>query len=272
MKLLSRAALSAATALALIPTVAVSAAHAATPSNDTVSGATEISSLPTTITEDTTQATTDSLDATLNNDCGAPATNASVWFKYTDVDGAGFLATMENSDYSGGFIVTEGDPSSGNLVACGPTTVGVQTTPGETYYVLAFSDTGLNGGNLEVTFDKAPPMPELSVSADPRGVTYKDGSAQLTGTYSCTNADGWNSEIDGTLTQRVGRVKITGDFFVYPLECDGAAHAWSAQVFSYNGLFRGGKAASVTFGFACGVFDCSEGYAEQTVQLSSRAR
>jgi len=40
MKLLSRAALSAATALALIPTVAVSAAHAATPSNDTVSGAT----------------------------------------------------------------------------------------------------------------------------------------------------------------------------------------------------------------------------------------
>jgi hypothetical protein len=32
--------------------------------------------------------------------------------------------------------------------------------------------------------DTAPPMPELSVSADPRGVTYKDGSAQLTGTYS----------------------------------------------------------------------------------------
>jgi len=272
MKLLSRAALSAATALALIPAVAVSAAHAATPSNDTVTGATEISSLPTTITQDTTQATTDGVDAALNNDCGAPATNASVWFKYTDADGAGFLATMENSDYSGGFFVTEGDPSLGNLVACGPTTVGVQTTPGETYYVAAFSDTSANGGNLEVTFDKAPPMPELTVSADPRGVTYKDGSAQLTGTYSCTNADGWDSEIDGTLTQRVGRVKITGDFFVYPLECDGATHAWSAQVFSYNGLFRGGKAASVTFGYACGVFDCSEGYAEQTVQLSSRAR
>ena len=272
MKLLSRAALSAATALALIPTVAVSAAHAATPSNDTVSGATEIGSLPTTITQDTTQATTDSVDAALNNDCGAPSTNASVWFKYTDVDGAGFLATMENSDYSGGFFVTEGDPSLGNLVACGPTTVGVQTTPGETYYVVAFSDTSVNGGNLEVTFDKAPPMPEISVSADSRGVAYKDGSAQVTGTYTCSNASGFDSDVEGTLTQRVGRVKITGYFFVYPLECDGATHAWSAQVFSDNGLFRGGKAASVTFGYACGVFDCSFGYAEQTVQLSSRAR
>src|SRR6476469_6247282 len=60
MKLLSRAALSAATALALIPTVAVSAAHAATPSIYTDSAATDISSLPTTITQDTGQATTDS--------------------------------------------------------------------------------------------------------------------------------------------------------------------------------------------------------------------
>ena len=272
MKLLSRTALSAVMAVALIPAVAVSAANAATPSNDAVSGATVIGSLPTTITQDTTQATTDAVDAALNADCGAPATNASVWFEYTDVAGAGFIATMENSDYSGGFFVTEGDPSLGNLVACGPTTVGVQTTPGETYYVAAFSDTSVSGGNLEVTFDKAPPMPEISVSADPRGFTYKDGSAQLTGTYTCANADRFESEVDGTLTQRVGRVKITGYFFLYPLECDGASHRWSAQVVSDNGLFRGGKAASVAFGFACGVFDCSDGYAEQTVQLSSRAR
>ena len=67
-------------------------------------------------------------------------------------------------------------------------------------------------------------------------------------------------------------MKITGYFFLYPLECDGASHRWSAQVVSDNGLFRGGKAASVAFGFACGVFDCSDGYSEQTIQLSSRAR
>lgn len=271
MKLLSRTFLSIPVALATVPVLTFSA-HAATPSNDTASGATVISSLPTTITQDTSEATTDSLDESLNADCGAPATNASVWFQYTDATGEGFVATMENSDYSGGFMVTEGDPSQGDLVACGPGSVGVQTTPGTTYYVVAFSDTSANGGELEVTFDKAPPMPEISVSADPKGVAYKDGSAVLTGTYSCTNADGWESDVEGTLTQRVGRMKIVGYFFVYPLECDGATHTWSAQVTSDNGLFRGGKAASVTFGFACGAMDCAMGYAEQPVQLTSRSR
>ena len=269
MKLFLRALLSTAVGAALVPGVAV-AAYAATPANDTAAGATVITSLPTTITQDTTAATTDSLDASLNADCGAPATNASVWFQYTDTTGNGFVATMGSSDYTGGFMVTEGDPSQGNLVACGPTTVGVRTTPGQTYYVVAFSDTAVNGGHLEVTFDKAPPMPDLSVTADPKGLAYKDGSAQVSGTYTCTNADGWNSEIDGTLTQRVGRVKIVGYFFVYPLQCDGASHAWSALVTSDNGLFRGGKAASVSFGYACGVLDCAEGYAEQAVQLNSR--
>lgn len=271
MKLL-RACVSTAAALMLVPALAVSAHAATAPSNDTLSGATLITSLPTTITEDTSGATTDALDTSLNANCGAPATNASVWFQYTDTTGEGFVATMANSSYSGGFIVTEGAPSQGNLVACGPTTVGVHTTPGATYYVLAFSDTSVNGGHLEVTFDKAPPMPQIAVSADPRAVAYKDGSAQLTGTYTCSNADGWSSELDGTLTQRVGRMKIVGSFFVYPLVCDGGSHPWSGQVFSDNGLFRGGKAASVTFGFACGTLDCSMGYAEQVVQLTSRSR
>lgn len=271
MKLL-RACLSTAAALMLVPTLAVSAHAATAPSNDTLSGATLISALPTTVTQDTSGATTDALDASLNANCGAPATNASVWFRYTDTTGEGFVATMANSSYSGGFIVTEGDPSQGNFVACGPTTVGVHTTPGMTYYVLAFSDTSTNGGSLEVTFDKAPPMPQISMTADDKAVAYKDGSALLTGTYTCSNADGWSSELDGTLTQRVGRMKIVGSFSVYPLECDGAPHRWSGQVFSDNGLFRGGKAASVTFGFACGALDCSMGYAEQAVQLNSRAR
>jgi hypothetical protein len=263
--------LSVAGSLVLVPGLAVSA-NAAVPSNDTVSGATVISSLPTTITQDTSEATTDSLDASLNADCGAPATNASVWFKYTDETGEGFVATMENSSYGGGFMVTEGDPSQGNLVACGPTSVGVQTMPGTTYYVVAFSDTSQNGGQLEVTFDKAPPMPEISVSADSKGVAFKDGSARLTGTYSCSNAEGWDSDIEGTLTQRVGRMKIVGYFFVYPLDCDGKTHTWSADVISDNGLFRGGKAASVSFGYACGALACSFGYSEQTVQLSNRSR
>ena len=267
MLLMSRSALSAAAALIMVPLLATAASAAPAP-NDTVATATVVSTLPRTIEQDTTGATTDATDATLNAQCGAPFTNASVWFRYTaGVDG-GVVADMSASNYSGGFIVTEGAPAAGNLVACGPTTVGFGTTAGQTYYVLAFSDTATNGGNLVVTFDTAPPPPEATVTVNPRGVANKDGSATLSGTYSCSNADDFFSDIEGTLTQQVGRVKINGFFFVNPIQCDGATHASSGTAFSDNGLFKGGKGATVTFAFACGTFECAVGYTEQTVQLS----
>lgn len=268
MKLL-RSTLSAATAGLLLLPVMAAAANAAPAPNDTAATATVVTALPTTISQDTTGATTDAQDAALNANCGAPATNASVWFTYTAATDGGVIADMSASSYSGGFFVTEGVPAGNNLIACGPSTVGFGTVAGQTYYIAAFSDTAINGGQLVVTFDVAPPPPESTVTVDPKGTAYKDGSAKLTGTYSCTNADDFFSDISGTLTQRVGRIKITGDFFVNPLQCDGAVHRWEATAFSNNGLFRGGKAATVAFAFACGAFECSLGYAEQTVQLNT---
>ena len=39
-----------------------------------------------------------------------------------------------------------------------------------------------------------------------------------------------------------------------------------------NGKFAGGKSAAFTFSFACGAFQCSDGFAEQTVQLRGGKR
>jgi hypothetical protein len=139
--------------------------------------------------------------------------------------------------------------------------------PGTTYYVLAFSDTAVNGGRLSVTFSALPPAPETTLTVDPTGRAFKDGSAQLTGTYSCTNASDYDSDVEGTLTQRVGRVKINGFFSVYPLMCDGQVLPWEAVATSDNGLFSGGKAAHVTLIFACGFFDCAVQEVDGTVQL-----
>ena len=124
-------------------------------------------------------------------------------------------------------------------------------------------------GSSRSTFDEAPPAPEATVTVDRQAVAYKDGSARLTGTYTCTNADDFASDVSGTLTQQVGRVKITGDFFVNPIQCDGAVHTWEAIAYSQNGLFRGGKGATVAFAWACGAFECSIGYTEQTVKLNT---
>lgn len=256
-------------AAAALLSLTAPASYAAAPANDVPAGAVVLT-LGQTWTQDTTEATTDDLDASLNATCGAPLTNASVWFTYTDTTG-GFLADLTQSDYLGGFIVTAGDPALGDLVACGPDQVAVRGTAGTTYYLMAFSDNQTLGGHLSLTLSEAPPAPEVIVTIDPRGTAYKDGSAHISGTYSCSNADGYKSAIEGILTQRVGRTKITGQFFSYPLECDGAVHPWDALVVSQTGLFSGGKAANVTVGFACGLVDCAEYQTGATVQLD-RAR
>ena len=48
--------------------------------------------------------------------------------------------------------------------------------------------------------------------------------------------------------------------------CDGATIPWEASVFADNGVFAGGKAATVAIAFGCTDF-CSEQFAEATIQL-----
>jgi hypothetical protein len=48
--------------------------------------------------------------------------------------------------------------------------------------------------------------------------------------------------------------------------CDGTTIPWEASVFADNGLFAGGKAATVAIAFGCTDL-CSEQFAEATIQL-----
>ena len=260
-------------AAALLAPLGATTASAA-PTNDTSAGATAVTSLPTTVTQDTRTATTDALDATLNEQCGAPATNGSVWFTYTDPTGDGLLVDLAHSDFTAGVMIVQGDPTAGGfVVACGPEAVALRGETGTTYYVMAFSDTPERiGGTLVASFEPLPPAPVSTLTVDPRATAYKDGSLRLTGSYSCSNANGFFSDIEGQVVQRVGRVKITGFFFASPLECDGAVHPWEAFAFSDNGLFAGGKAANVSIVFACGDFDCAATSVEQTVQVSRKGK
>lgn len=252
-----------ATAVAGVGVVAPAAATEA-PVNDTWEGAVALS-LGDTVTLDTTAATTDAVDEEANQSCGAPYTNASVWYTYTPATDGGFVADMSESDYTGGFMVFEGTPSSSTLLDCGPDSVGVGATAGTTYYLVAFSDTSTNGGNLALSLSEAPPPPTVDVTVDPSATVAKDGSVTLTGTYSCTDAD-W-VDIEASLTQTVGRFKINGYGYVSFDQCDGEPHAFDLNVTGDNGTFAGGKAASVAWTWACGAFDCAEDYDEQTVRL-----
>lgn len=257
--------------VALVP-LAAGAASAAPPSNDEASGAVALN-LGDQVQQDTTQATTNAGDDALNANCGAPATEASVWYVYSPGTKTMALLDATMSDYSTGLMVFDGTPTADSLLACGPGQVGLRARAGHTYYVMAFSDTaGVNGGKLVASFSALPPAPEATLTVEPKATAYRDGSLLLRGTYSCANADGYSSDIEGTVTQTVGRTKIEGFFFVYPLECDGDVHQWEAIVTSSNGLFAGGKATSVALVFACGVFECTVTEVDQKLQVTRAGR
>ena len=143
-------------------------------------------------------------------------------------------------------------------MACGPGGAAVRGDAGTTYYVMAFSDTvGVIGGNLVADFSALPPAPEATLTVEPRATAYKDGSLLLRGTYSCTNADGYSSDVEGTVTQTVGRLKIEGFFLVYPLECDGDRAPVGGHRHEQQRALRRRQGRSVALVVACGFLECT---------------
>ena len=71
--------------------------------------------------------------------CGAPATDASVWYTLTGADN-GVVVDVSSSDYSAGVIVATGSPGSFELETCGPGAVAFFASSGTTYSILAFDD------------------------------------------------------------------------------------------------------------------------------------
>jgi hypothetical protein len=250
--------------------VLVAPASAAPPANDTFAGAVTISALTFSDTVDTTEATTDADDANANVNCGAPATEASVWYAFTPATATAVGVDVSASNYSAGVIVVTGSPGSFTLVACGPGSVGFSAEAGVTYYFLAFDDTpgGTNGGTLQISVSEVA-TPEAAVTVNPTGlVDPHTGVVTVSGTFMCSNAD--FAFVDVSVTQSVGRFTITGFGFVSADPCDGQSHPWSVDVSGSNGRFAGGKASVDAFMFACGAFECATDEAIQNVRLRPR--
>ena len=96
-------------------------------------GATVISTLPFDATVVIDEATTDALDATLNEQCGAPATEGSVWYSFDATAHGALLFDISGSSFTAGALVTVGDPANGNVLTCGPETIVFDVVAGESY-------------------------------------------------------------------------------------------------------------------------------------------
>ena len=251
------------------------AAAIAAPANDTSSGAVAITSLPSSTTLDTRTATTDAEDAEMNPlECGAPATDASVWFALTLPQDTQVIVDVSQSSYSAGVLVSTGPAGSRSFVTCGPQFISFTAVANETYYMLVIDDQldgGDNGGDLVMTVDVAPPAPTIDITINPTGTVFsKDGTAIIGGTATCTGVVDF-AEVDGQLKQFVGRVAITGWFFT-EIACDGTTQPWTATVYPDNGRFGGGKAQLGANGFACGPFDCGFDSEFGTINLKGKGK
>ncbi|TDO35164.1 hypothetical protein EV643_12450 [Kribbella sp. VKM Ac-2527] len=247
-------------------------ALAAAPGNDTYGGRTVVGAVPFTDSLDTTEATTDSDDTDINANCGAPANDASVWYEFTPGADDGIAVDVSSSTYSAGAIVATGSPGNWSLVACGPGAVAWMATAGTTYTVLVFDDQldgGGNGGTLNLTIGVIPPPPTVDITVN-RFAQFnsRTGTATVSGSAICTGEPDFTA-VETTLSQQVGRFTVRGIGFSDIL-CDGTPRLWSVEVLPDNGKFAGGKAASVTFAFACGPFECGIDFEERIVQLRGR--
>jgi len=247
-------------------------ALAAPPSNDMYSDAEVITALPFTTAQDTSEATTDADDEELNADCGAPATDATVWFSYTAIADGFLIADVSGSDYSAGVLVATGAPGSFTVVACGPQSVGWDAVSGETYSILVIDDQDDgegNGGMMSLTVDAAPPAPDIAVTVNPRGsFDARTGSATISGTVTCDSTADF-AFIDVTLEQPVGRFIVRG-YGSTDVICDGTTQPWSVDVLGDTGLFKGGKSVAVTLSVACNIGGCSEYFDETSVRLGGK--
>jgi hypothetical protein len=162
-------------------------ALAAAPSNDTFAGA-RLVTLGFNEILDTTEATTDDIDAQLLQTCEAPAAIASVWYAL-DGDGSRVLIDGRDSDYTAALIVVSGSPGNFTLVTCGAFSVAFDSEAGTRYYVMAFDlqdDGGGNGGALKIAFSESL-LPDLDFSVDSDGrLNSRRGSATISGSYTCT--------------------------------------------------------------------------------------
>ena len=248
-------------------------AYAAPPANDVFSGAVTIGSVPFSVTQDVTEATTDADDVEANAQCGAPALDASVWYAVTPAADTALLVDVSTSSYTAGVLVVTGAPGGFEIVTCGPAAVAFEALSGVTYYLLIIddqSDGGGNGGTLRLTVAEAPPPPELTVTVD-EVATFnpRTGSATVSGTISCVG-DVDFTFVDVQLEQQVGRGVVVG-FGTIDVDCGGTVQPWSIEIFpAFGRKFAGGRAATFTFAVSCGPVFCSEYFNEQEVQLSRR--
>ena len=235
----------AATLAATVPLLLATAApaSASAPSNDDISNATVITSLPFNDTVDMSQATFAPTDVSF-----CFGNTASVWYQFTPATSGqiAFDPGPSNSDIA--IDVFTGSPGALTPVGCGSgcncdDTPGggfiLNATAGTTYWIMASTIFTFGTPTLGLwVYQAVPPQATLSVTG---GSVDKAGNAIVTGIFDCIGTVPGGAPLVGNVTQPVGRLRSVTAAFATTTTC-ARAQPWTALAQPGTGKFAGGAA------------------------------
>jgi hypothetical protein len=234
---------------------AAAPALASAPSNDDISNATVITSLPFHDTVDMSQATFASTDVSF---CFGQA--QSVWYEFTPASSEQVAFDPSPSNQPMAIDVFTGSPGALTFVGCGQGGGGggggfiLSATGGTTYWIMASPICCISVPTLDLwVYLAVPPQATLGVTG---GTVDQAGNATITGTLNCVGTVPLGVGVSGSVSQAVGRLSSVSANFATTTAC-GSALGWKGLAQPTAGRFAGGPATVNATSFVCNIAGCS---------------
>jgi hypothetical protein len=235
--------------------VFVSLAVAASPSNDDVAQATDITSLPFADTVSLAEATAAAGDL----DCSGLDDTHTVWYRITpQSDMRVGLRTVNEDGIEVSTTVASGGPGSFTQLQCSfSQTQALDVTAGTSYYIQLATAGADPAPVVDFSVVRVEPLAvEIALS---KSVTLSGGVATVSGTLHCsrTTPPGSETAVQGTLDQGATHGWLVPVYF--PTGCSKMPMRWrtTVQILSGPGFVNGPASLRGT-GFACDAFICAE--------------
>ena len=244
----------------IMPLVVATAApaSAASPSNDDISNATVIASLPFRDVVDLSAATWDFTADT--SYCSGQAN--SVWYSFTPASSQQVAFDPSPSNQIIAIDVFAGSPGELSFIGCGQGGASgyqndgfiLNATGGTTYWIMASPICCITAPILDLSvYLAAAPQAALRVDG---GAVDLGGNATITGTLDCVGTVPLGARLSGTVRQNVGRLSSVTADFATTTPCAGTSR-WTALAQPSAGKFVGGPATVNATATICNIVGCA---------------
>ena len=218
----------------LTAAVAMPAASASPPANDSTLHPTAVSKLPTTFSQNTSEATSSASD-------GKCTYGATVWYRYRPTTTQTLRVTTLGSAYDTVLAIQQGPRRTRTLIGCNDdrgeglySTLSRRFEAGQTYWlaVSACCSKARRGGELELRL-YPPTLPEVTSTVTAVKAGGVSGRLHIEGKTDCALL----SEVQGFLrvSQRVGAGIARAATGFYLPECSPGGQAWEVTLDSETG-------------------------------------